>query len=208
MVTACGDVRRVARTLNASAGGLRGSAVLIPRCAPDSEVPILAARECTLGALSDPRSLAMRHEGVFGSRLAYAAASSPISESQHVRKSRRCSARGMCAPPRRRTRKYCRSSCRRRLAELCGQAGRTAEIVDSHRGADVIVTAKLLAEAPQALAERDLQTLRVLGVESRRCRSRRGMHRSAAPGATRPADPNAAVLVRGRRAVHHIGRCC
>ena len=52
--------------------------------------------------------------------------------------------------------------CRRRLAELCGEAGRMAEIVDSHRGADVIVTAKLLAEAPQALAERDLQMLRGL----------------------------------------------
>ena len=52
--------------------------------------------------------------------------------------------------------------CRRRLSELCRQAGRTAAIVDSHRGADVIVTAKLLAEAPQALAEQDLQMLRVL----------------------------------------------
>lgn len=52
--------------------------------------------------------------------------------------------------------------CRHRLAELLRQAGRVAEIVDSHRGADVIVTAKLLAEAPQALAEYDLQTLRAL----------------------------------------------
>ena len=52
--------------------------------------------------------------------------------------------------------------CRHRLAELCGEAGRIAEIVDSHHGADVIVTAKLLAEAPQALAEQDLQMLRVL----------------------------------------------
>ena len=34
--------------------------------------------------------------------------------------------------------------------------------MDSHRGADVIVTAKLLAEAPQALAEHDLQMLRIL----------------------------------------------
>ena len=52
--------------------------------------------------------------------------------------------------------------CRRRLAELLRQAGRVAEIVDSHKGADVIVTAKLLAEAPQALTEYDLQTLRAL----------------------------------------------
>ncbi len=43
-----------------------------------------------------------------------------------------------------------------------GQAGRTAEIVDSHRGAGLIVTAKLIAEASQALAERDLESLRAL----------------------------------------------
>ncbi len=53
-----------------------------------------------------------------------------------------------------------RRRCEQRLAQLMGQAGRTAEIVDSHNGAGPIVTAKLLAEASQALAERDLEGLR------------------------------------------------
>jgi hypothetical protein len=52
--------------------------------------------------------------------------------------------------------------CREQLAALLAQAGRTAEIVGSHKGAGAIVTATLLSEAPQALAEHDLQALRRL----------------------------------------------
>ena len=55
-----------------------------------------------------------------------------------------------------------RQRCERRLAQLLRQAGRTAEIVDSHKGAGLIVTAKLLAQASQALVERDLESLRTL----------------------------------------------
>ena len=55
-----------------------------------------------------------------------------------------------------------RQRCEQRLSELMGQAGRTAKIVDSHKGAGPIVTAKLLAKAPQALAECDLESLRTL----------------------------------------------
>ncbi len=54
-----------------------------------------------------------------------------------------------------------------------------AEIVDSHRGADVIVTAKLLGEAPDALAELDLQVLRVLAGTGPVTRRSRKSHRVA-----------------------------
>jgi transposase len=55
-----------------------------------------------------------------------------------------------------------RQRCEQRLAELIERAGRTAEIVNSHQGVGPIVTARLLAEAPQALAEGDLEHLRTL----------------------------------------------
>jgi hypothetical protein len=84
--------------------------------------------------------------------------------------------------------------CRRRLTELCRRAGRRAEIVDSHRGADVIVTAKLLAEAPQALAACDLQLLRVLAgtapVTRRSGKSHRVLMRRGCNTRLRDAVPN------------------
>lgn len=46
------------------------------------------------------------------------------------------------------------------LKRLLTQAGSRAEVVDSLPGADVVVTAAFLAEAPGALREQDLQALR------------------------------------------------
>ena len=57
---------------------------------------------------SQGASTLRRHKAT--SLVVYAAASSLISECQRVRKSRRCSVNATWAPPRRRTRKYCRSS--------------------------------------------------------------------------------------------------
>jgi transposase len=51
-------------------------------------------------------------------------------------------------------------ACRRRLDELVSESGRLGEIIDSHPGLDVILTALIIAEAHQALAERDLSRLR------------------------------------------------
>lgn len=52
--------------------------------------------------------------------------------------------------------------CREQLAELLAHAGRQAEIVASHKSVGAIITATLISEAPQALAECDLQALRRL----------------------------------------------
>jgi transposase len=50
--------------------------------------------------------------------------------------------------------------CRKRLRELVAESGRLGEIVDSHPGLDIILTALILAEGHQALVERDLPRLR------------------------------------------------
>lgn len=55
-----------------------------------------------------------------------------------------------------------RQQARQRLAQLVPLAGRTAEIIDSHKGVDLIITAVFLAEAPAAIAAADLQALRTL----------------------------------------------
>jgi transposase len=49
-----------------------------------------------------------------------------------------------------------------RLKELLVKAGRNAEIIDSYTGIDVIITSVLLAEAPTAIQNADLQELRAL----------------------------------------------
>lgn len=50
--------------------------------------------------------------------------------------------------------------CRKRLQELVTESGRLGEIVDSHPGLDIILTALILAEGHQSLADRDLPRLR------------------------------------------------
>lgn len=70
-----------------------------------------------------------------------------------------------------------RQRCEQRRSELMGEAGRTAEIVSSHQGAGPIVTATLLAEAPQALAECDLESLRTLAGTAPVTRSSGKSHR-------------------------------
>jgi len=55
-----------------------------------------------------------------------------------------------------------RQAARRRLRQLLRAAGRTAQIIDSHKGVDLIITATLLAEAPHAIATADLAALRTL----------------------------------------------
>lgn len=54
------------------------------------------------------------------------------------------------------------TAARKRLAELVEAGGRTAEIIDSFPGAAEVVTGTLLAEAPHALADRDLDQLRAV----------------------------------------------
>ena len=55
-----------------------------------------------------------------------------------------------------------RQAARHRLRQLLRTAGRSAEIIDSHKGVDLIITATLLAEATHAIATADLQALRTL----------------------------------------------
>ena len=77
---------------------------------PDEDADQKAAPvDCGTTAVSDLRARRpSRVEAM--SLVVYAAASSVISERQRVRKSRRCSVGATWAPPRRRTRKYCRTS--------------------------------------------------------------------------------------------------
>jgi transposase len=51
---------------------------------------------------------------------------------------------------------------RRTLARLLQQAGRPAEIIDSHKGIDLVIATTFLAEASTAVATADLETLRTL----------------------------------------------
>lgn len=55
-----------------------------------------------------------------------------------------------------------RQAARQHLHVLVLRAGRPAQIINSHKGIDLIITATLLAEAPLALANADLHALRTL----------------------------------------------
>lgn len=111
-----------------------------------------------------------------------------------------------------------RKAARRRLRQLLQLAGRTAQIIDSHKGIDLVITATLLAEAPHAIATADLHALRTLaGVAPVTRRSGKScfvvMRRSCNPRLRNAVrnwaltamtwDPHGSILYRNARARGH-----